>query len=444
MNRNLTRATLGAFLGSSIEWYDFFIYGTASALIFNRVFFNDLDPGLGTLFSLLTFAVGFLARPLGAVIFGHIGDRHGRRVAFTWSLLVMGAATVAVGLLPDATQIGSIAAVLLVCLRIIQGIGVGGEWGGSVLVVTENAPLRWRAFFGVAPQMGSPVGTIMANGAFILVAMLPEEDMLSWGWRIPFLVSALLIVVGYVIRRTVEETDDFTSATADGGTTEFPIKEAIVSAWGRILLVAGSRILELTGFTVATVFLVGYVTTTLGGEARNVTSAVLWGGVAELIVLPIYAGIMLKYRPKSLIYWAVGLGVLYVTPFFMLVNINEAWSITLAMIIWFPIISLPFAAYPTLFAELFDERIRYSGMSLGFNLVGIFSGFAPAIVTGLYLATGSWWSIAGFLAAGMAVTLLCVLLMQTPYIKAGLERDRARLDRNRKPCVSGLGESTGS
>ncbi|MEB4615488.1 MFS transporter [Leucobacter sp. M11] len=427
MKSTLTKASVGAFLGSTIEWYDFFIYGTASALIFNRVFFEQVDPALGTLLSMLTFAVGFLARPLGAVIFGHIGDRYGRKRAFTSSLLVMGIATVAIGLLPSSHQIGGFAAVLLVTVRIVQGIGVGGEWGGAVLVMTENAPPKWRAFFGVVPQLGSPMGTILSNGAFILVALLPEDDMYAWGWRVPFLVSAVLIVLGYVIRRTMDETEGYKEAVAEHGIAKHPVKEAVASAWGRILLVAGSRVFELTGFTVATVFVVSYVSGTLQGDKGQVMTAVIWGGVAELITLPVFAVLMLKIRPKSLIYWAVALGIAYVIPFFLLININEAWSIILAMLLWFPIISMPFAAYPTLFGDLFDSRIRYSGISLGFNLVGIFSGFAPAMVTGLFLATGSWLSVAIFLGGTAVVTLVCVLAMQTPMIRSGVERDRARI-----------------
>nr|WP_244954202.1 MFS transporter [Spelaeicoccus albus] len=423
----MTKASIGAFLGSTIEWYDFFIYGTASALIFNRVFFDELDSAIGTLLSMLTFAVGFLSRPVGALIFGHIGDRYGRKRAFSLSLLVMGSATVAIGLLPTSHQIGGFAAIVLVSVRVIQGIGVGGEWGGAALVMTETAPPKWRAFFGVVPQMGSPMGTILSNVAFVLVAMLPESEMYSWGWRVPFLASAVLIVIGFVIRRSLDETEAYKEQVKEFGVAKNPIKEAVIAAWGRILLVAGSRIFELSGFTVATVFVVRYVVGELDGSEGNVLTGVIWGGVAELVTLPVFALVMLKFRPKSLIYWSVVLGLIYAIPFFLLININQAWSLILAMVIWFPIISMPFAAYPTLFADLFDSRIRYTGVSLGFQLVGIFSGFAPAMVTGLFIATGNWLSVAFFIVGTALTTLVCVLAMQTPFVRSGPGRDKARI-----------------
>lgn len=425
--KKITKSSVGTLLGSTIEWYDFFIYGTASALVFNKIFFAQLSPALGTVLSLLTFAVGFLSRPIGAIVFGHVGDRYGRKTAFTWSLLIMGLASVAIGVLPTSGAVGGWIAVVLVCLRIVQGVGVGGEWGGATLYMTENASPRWRAFFGVVPQLGSPLGTILSNGIFLMVASLPEEQLYSWGWRIPFLLSLVLVIVGFVIRLTLDETEDFKSI--DNKTeAAFPLKEIVVHAWGRILLVSGSRLLELTGFTIATVFVLSYVSGTLGGSKSEVTSSVVWGGVAELVTLPIFAIIMLRVKPKHLIYWAGGLIIVYSIPFFLLININTGASFIIAMIIWFPIISLPFAAYPTLFSDLFDTRIRYSGMSIGYNLVGIVSGFAPAIASALYAATQSWWGVACMMMFAGAVSVVSVMMMQLPSVRGSAEKDRVRLD----------------
>lgn len=412
MATQLTKSTWGAFLGSAVEWYDFFLYGTASALIFNKIFFSsNLDPTAASILSLLTFAAGFLARPLGAVIFGHLGDTIGRKNTFVITLLIMGVSTVLIGFLPTYSQVGLAAPLMLLTLRIIQGIGVGGEWGGAVLVTIENAPPKWRAFFGVAPQLGSPAGTIMANGAFFLVALLPEEDLLSWGWRIPFWASSILILIGLVVRFTVGETEEYSSNISKEGKSSNPVGEVLTQAWGRILLVAGSRLFELTGFTVATVFIATYVVNDLHGNRSDALQGVFWGGVAELITLPLFAVAMLKFKAEHVIYTGALLGIIMSFPFFILINQNTSFYIWLAMVMWFPIVSLPFAAYPTVFARLFPSSIRYSGISIGYQTVALFSGFVPAFLTWLYATSGSWISIAVFVSLTAVVSLCCTLAM---------------------------------
>lgn len=427
MATKLTKATWGAFIGSSIEWYDFFIYGTASALIFNQLFFPEGNPVLNTVLSLLTFAAGFLARPIGAMIFGYYGDRLGRKNTFIVTLLVMGVATVAIGLLPTYETIGMAAPILLVLLRVIQGIGVGGEWGGSILVTIENAPPKKRAFFGVAPQLGSPMGTIMANGAFFLVATLPEEQLLSWGWRVPFLASSVLIIVALILRMSLGETDDFAKQAAAHGVSKNPVKEVLTQAWGRVLLVAGARLFELSGFTIATVFVATYVVNSLGGERADVLAGVFWGGVAELVALPVFALLMLRVRAKSMIYAGAILGILISFPFFMLLNLNTSTAIIAAMVMWFPVISIPFAAYPTVFAELFPSSIRYTGISLGYQAVSLFSGFVPVLLVSLYAFTGSWISIPIFTALTAVVSIGCVIAMRRVKVetRSSLERQAA-------------------
>lgn len=412
MSSNLTKATVGAFFGSSVEWFDFFIYGTASALFFGTLFFPDSDPAVATVLSLLTFAVGFLARPIGGILFGHMGDRIGRKNTFVVTLILMGASTFLIGVLPTYDSIGIWAPIMLVCLRICQGLGVGGEWGGAVLMTLENAPSKWRAFFGVLPQMGSPVGTILANGSFAALALMDRDALYSWGWRIPFLASAVLIIIGLVIRIGVEETEAFTADVKQTGKSESPVKEVFTKAWGRVLLVAGSRLYEATFFTVATVFVVGYATNNLDVGKPTILNSILYGGVAELFFLPLFGLLMFRMKPSTLLQVGTLAGAAFAVPFFMLISTGSTFAIAVAMVVGFIIVTATWASYPTLFSDVFPSKIRYTGISVGFQTATIFSGFAPSMVAFLSIsAGGSWWPVAVFVMATALVSSLCGFIL---------------------------------
>ncbi|KAA9159066.1 MHS family MFS transporter [Amycolatopsis acidicola] len=412
MSSNLAKATVGAFFGSCVEWFDFFIYGTASALFFGTLFFPETDPAVGTVLSLLTFAVGFLARPLGGILFGHMGDRIGRKNTFVVTLALMGTSTFLIGVLPTYGSIGIWAPIILVCLRILQGLGVGGEWGGSILMTVENAPSKWRAFFGILPQLGSPVGTIMANGSFSALALMDKDALQSWGWRIPFLASAVLIIIGFVIRLGVGETEEFKAETEETGKSKSPVKEVFTQAWGRVLLVAGSRLYEATFFTVATVFVVGYATGKLGVEKPVVLNSILYGGIAEVIALPIFGLLLFKAKPRTLLQFGALTGALAIFPFFLLIEGGNPVLIALAMIVTFFLGTASWAAYPTLFADVFPSRIRYTGISVGFQAATIFSGFAPSVVSYLSIAAGNtWWPVAIFVMITALVSSGCAFVL---------------------------------
>ena len=284
--RQPVRAAAAAFFGTMIEWYDFYCYATAAALVFGDVFFATNDPFMGTLASLGTFAIGFFARPVGAVLFGHLGDRVGRKQSLVITLLLMGVATTLIGLLPSYHSIGLAAVVLLVALRLVQGIAVGGEWGGAVLIAAEHAPPKWRTFLASAPQYGSPIGLILATGVFRLVSDLPKEDFLAWGWRLPFIVSGVLVLVAFVIRRGVNESPELEARLKEKKReSTAPISMVLRERKRALLLGIGLCLLGISGFYFVTTLMITYTTTYLKITRSQILDVVTWAGVVELIVV---------------------------------------------------------------------------------------------------------------------------------------------------------------
>ncbi|MGY4719372.1 MFS transporter [Naumannella cuiyingiana] len=384
------RVITASFVGTAIEWYDFYLYGTASALVFNVLFFPSFDPLVGTLVSFGTFAAGFLARPIGGIVFGHFGDRIGRKSMLVWSLVGMGAATFLIGLLPTYAQIGVAAPLLLLLLRLLQGFAVGGEWGGAVLMSVESTDEKHRGLAGSWTQAGSPAGLVLSTVVFGLTTLLPPEDFLAWGWRIPFLFSALLVGVGLFIRLRVIESPEFERVEASGERAAMPALEALRQHPLNIVLAAVMCLAPFVNFYMFATFILTYATTTLGMARGTVLTIVAVAGFAELFTIPLCAALSDRIGRRRVFLTGTVLFALYAYPFFL---INQAFpSVATFAITTFVGLALihPFMYGPmaTLFAELFPARVRYSGASLGYQIGAIFGGgFAPLILTAL-LATG--------------------------------------------------------
>lgn len=384
------RVILSSFVGTAIEWYDFYLYGTASALVFNVLFFPDFDPLVGTIASFGTFAAGFLARPIGGIVFGHFGDRIGRKTMLVWSLFGMGIATFLIGLLPGYAQIGVAAPVLLVLLRLLQGFAVGGEWGGAVLMSVEHEDQHRRGLAGSWTQAGSPAGLVLSTVVFGLCTLLPEDDFLAWGWRIPFLLSAVLVMVGLFIRLKIVESPEFEAMRASGKQAPMPALQAIRKHPLNIVLAAVMCLAPFVNFYMFATFIMTYATTALGIDRGVVLVVVAVSGFVELFTIPLAAALSDRIGRRKVFLTGAVLFALYAYPFFL---INEAFpSIATFGITVFIGLALihPFMYGPmaTLFAELFPPEVRYSGASLGYQIGAIFGGgFAPLILTAL-LATG--------------------------------------------------------
>jgi metabolite-proton symporter len=412
VNARELRTVVGASLiGTTIEWFDFFIYGVASALVFNRLFFPSFEPLTGTLLAFSTYALGFLARPLGGVIFGHFGDRIGRKTLLMISLLVMGLSTTAIGLLPTYDQIGVWAPVLLIALRLLQGFAVGGEWGGAVLIVAEVAPARTRGFWTSWPQVGAPAGNLLAAGVFAASsALLPEDDFQAWGWRIPFLMSIILVAVGWWLRRAVAESAVFVQEAAKEGLVRFPAVEVIRRKWRALLTGGGLRFGENICYYVVATFSITYLTEIRGGDRSLVLNAVLIGSALECLSMPFFAALSDRVGRR----WVYGAGAVCVAAwfpiFFGLLDVGNAWSVGLAVTVAMVAHGAMYAPQGAMITELFPTRLRYSGASIAYQATSIFAGsLAPIIALSLYKLTGGTGAVAAYVIGSLLITLIAVV-----------------------------------
>ena len=408
---DLRRVMLASFVGTAIEWYDFFLYGTAAAIVFGRLFFPNADPLVGTLSSFATFAVGFIARPFGGIIFGHFGDRVGRKTMLVYSLLIMGVATFLIGLLPTYETLGIGAAVLLVVLRCLQGIGVGGEWGGAVLMAVEHAGPRGRGLAGSWPQTGVPAGLFLSTVVFALMnRWLSEEEFLAWGWRVPFLVSVLLIGVGVFIRLKVLESPAFARLQQRGGREERPVVAAIRNYRRSILLAVGMRAGENGIFYIYTVFVLSYGPAALGLSRTTMLAGVAVGALVALFTIPLCGLLSDRLGRRPLYLFGAAFSLLYAYPFFLLIDSRSTgliWlAITLGLAVGHAAMYGPQASY---FSELFGAAVRYSGASISYQLASVlFGALAPFIATYLF-ATGGWQAVAAYMVTLAAISVAAVL-----------------------------------
>ncbi|MGE0823930.1 MAG: MFS transporter [Candidatus Binatia bacterium] len=410
---SITKVAVASFIGTAIEWYDFFLYGTAAALIFNKLFFPTFDPLSGTLAAFGTYAVGFVARPLGGVVFGHYGDKIGRKTMLSLTLLLMGIATFVVGLLPTYETIGMWAPAMLVILRLLQGFGVGGEWGGAVLMAVEHAPAGKRGFYGSWPQVGVPAGLLLSTGVFALVSRLPEEQLLAWGWRIPFLLSLLLVGVGLFIRLRITETPAFNRIQESGTIVRIPLLDAIRSHPRNILLAMGARLAENGVFYIYSVFVLVYVTEQLKLPRSVVLNGVLLATAAELVAIPLFGALSDRIGRRPVYMGGAAFSALFAFPFFWLLDTQQPWLLWLAIVLGLGLgHGAMYGPQASFFSELFGARVRYSGASLGYQLASVFAGgLSPIIATSLLQwSLGSPWPVALYMMTMALITLVSVYL----------------------------------
>lgn len=397
-------------IGTSIEWYDYYIFGIAAALVFGQLFYPEFSPVAGTLAAFGTFAVGFVARPLGAAVIGHFGDRIGRKTMLVLTLLLAGMATFAIGLLPPFSAIGVAAPVLLVTLRLIQGFGVGGEWGGAVLIATEHASPRERAAYGSFAQFGVPIGVLTSNLAFLMVAGMDESAFAAWGWRIPFLLSIVILAVGIFIRRKLNDAPEFQRLKAENAISKVPAADLVRRAPGTLLLASFAAIAPpAVGYTVI-VYMLNYGTT-VAGFGRNTLLMLIFLSTIPWIAT-IYISALISDRVGAKRVYTVGAltAVVWPVPLFALVNTGSVGAALLAFLVAAVVQGIMAGAQGGLFTEIFETRTRYSGASIAYQVGGMLGGaVTPIVATALYGSYGSAFPIAAYVGGLSLLSFLAVL-----------------------------------
>ncbi|MGA7804876.1 MFS transporter [Bradyrhizobium sp.] len=394
------RAAVVSFAGSMLEYYDFFIYGTAAALVFPRVFFVDVDPATATLLAMLSFGIGYVARPVGAVILGHFGDRIGRKTVLVFTLLLMGGSTLSIGLLPDAHAIGRAAPIALTLLRLLQGLSAAGEQSGSNSLTLEHSASGNRAFFTSWTLTGTQAGAILATLVFIPVASLPEGELLSWGWRIPFLLSFVVLVVAYLVRRTMPETPAFSAIKSKQAVARFPVLALLRDYWGDVARVIVCALIA-TVSTVTAVFALGYAT----GRFGVPRTTMLWAGVLAnalaLLTQPLWALLADRIGRKPVFIGGVLGCAVMIFPYFTAVTSGNTTAIVAVSLVLSGLIyAAPNAIWPSFYAEMFETRVRYSGTAIGTQLGFLAAGFTPVISQSLVGdGRNGWIPVAVFIAA---------------------------------------------
>jgi MHS family shikimate/dehydroshikimate transporter-like MFS transporter len=409
--RSMTTIAVAGAFGTIIEWYDFLIYGTAAALVFNRLFFPTVDPLTGTLAALATYAVGFVARPVGGAVFGHFGDRIGRKSMLMLTMMIMGFGTFLVGLLPTYGQIGILAPTLLVVLRFVQGLALGGEWGGASLMVLEHAPAGQRGFYGSLVQVGFSLGLVTSSGVFALVTMMPEDAFLAWGWRVPFLVSILLVGVGAFVRARVPETPVFEELKARQELSPNPFVEAIFRNPRPFLVALGLKLSEVSWVYMLTVFVVAYATLQLKLPRKLMLDAVFWAALIEVFTIPLFGWLSDRIGRRPFYFLGVAFTVAFAFPLFWMLDTRDPALVTLAVIIALNFgHGLMFAPESAYFPELFGARVRFTGASFGFQAsAAIGGGFAPIIATWLAAMMGGTAGVSVMLILLAGVTFVAAL-----------------------------------
>ncbi|HCM9192371.1 MHS family MFS transporter [Enterobacter cloacae subsp. cloacae] len=428
--RKNKKVLIASLTGSAIEWFDYFLYGTAAALVFNKIFFPMVDPVIGLILSYLSFSLTFFIRPIGGVLFAHIGDRIGRKKTLVLTLSLMGGATVMIGLLPTYEMIGLWAPALLILMRIIQGMGIGGEWGGALLLAYEYAPEKRKGFFGSIPQAGVTIGMLMATFIVSLMTLFSEEDFLSWGWRIPFLLSSVLVLLGLWIRKDIDETPDFQKVKASGQVAKAPLRDTLKHHWREVLIAAGLKVVETAPFYIFSTFVVSYATSTLAYQKSQALEAVTLGALVATIMIPLMGLLSDKIGRQRMYATSVFILGLFIVPWFMLLNTGTTWGIVIATVIAFGVLWAPVTAVlGTLCSEIFSANVRYTGITLGYQLgAALAGGTAPLIATGLLAKyDGDWVPVAWYLAVTVVISLIAIFCASRVKRAARLQVQPERL-----------------
>ena len=429
MDKKLTRRILIASLvGSSIEWFDYFLYGTMAALVFNQLFFVNEDPTVGLLLAYASFALSFFIRPFGGVIFSHIGDRIGRKKTLVITLSLMGVATFGMGLLPTYQAIGVWAPILLITLRLVQGLGIGGEWGGALLLATEYAPPEKRGLFGSIPQMGVTIGMLMGTLALWIMTLLPENSFMTWGWRVPFILSALLVIFGLWIRKGIDETPEFKKVQESGEIPKLPIVETLKYYWREVLITIGAKVVETAPFYIFSTFVVSYATSNLGFTRTATLGAVMIATVVTTILIPVMGNLSDKVGRKKV--YAVGTVAmaLFAFPYFWMLQQGSVVLLVIATVIALGVIWAPITAVlGTMFSEIFDAKVRYTGVTLGYQVgAAVAGGTAPLVATAL---------LAKFDNSYVPVAIYIIFTALISLVSIWAVKDRARQQENAKVVV---------
>jgi metabolite-proton symporter len=414
---NIIKVVAASMAGTTVEWYDFFLYGVAAALVFNEVFFPALGPAAGTVASFATFAIGFVARPLGGLVFGHYGDKLGRKTLLVISLLLMGTATFLIGVLPGAATIGVAAPILLIVLRLVQGFAIGGEWGGAVLIVSEHGDPARRGYWASWPQAGVPFGQLLANGLlFLLAAVQDEAAFLAWGWRIPFLLSAVLVLIGLYIRLSVEESPVFkeaqakaAEAAAAGEKQVVPIVDVFRRYPREVFTAMGARFAENVSYYIFTIVITSYMTQRLDVSSSFVLGAVMIGAFVHLVTIPVWGALSDRYGRKPIyLLGAAGVGV-WAFVFIALLDTGNFALTTLAVIGGLLFHGAMYGPQAAFLSELFGTKVRYSGTSVGYQLASVVAGgLAPIVAVALYTSFDSGYAVSVYVALSALLTLVAV------------------------------------
>lgn len=417
-DKELRRVLIASVVGSSVEWFDYFLYGTVAALVFNQLFFVTDDPAFGTLYAFATFALAFFIRPLGGFIFSHIGDRIGRKKTLVLTLSLMGLATFLMGVLPTYGQIGLWAPVLLIILRLIQGLGLGGEWGGALLLAVEYAPKEKRGLFGSVPQMGVTIGMLMGTIALSIMTLLPHEAFMTWGWRVPFLLSALLVIFGLWIRKGIEETPTFQKTQEKGDIPKLPIADTFKYHWREVLIATGAKVVETAPFYIFGTFIVSYGTQNLNYNQTSILMAVTVATIITTILMPVMGSWSDKIGRKKLYVGGTILMILYAFPYFWLIHAGSIALLFVATIVGLGIIWAPITAVlGTMFSEIFSANVRYTGISLGYQIgAAVAGGTAPLVATALLIRfNDSYIPVAIYIIFTALISLVAIWTVKDRY-----------------------------
>lgn len=413
------RVLIASLSGSAIEWFDYFLYGTVAALVFNRLFFPNFDPLVGLMLSYLSFSLPFFVRPFGGFVFSHIGDRIGRKRTLILTLTLMGVSTFLIGTLPSYDSIGVWAPILLVILRVIQGIGIAGEWGGALLLAYEYAPADKKGFYGSIPQMGIPLGMVFSTLALSMMTLLPDTDFLAWGWRVPFLLSAVLVLLGLWMRVGIDETPEFREMKKTGNVARIPLVDTLKYHWRAVLIATGAKVVETAPFYVFTTFVVSYATGNLKIDRFTVLNAITLAALVTTIAIPFMGMLSDRVGRKTVFLTGTALMALFAFPYFMLLDLKTTWSILLATVVAVGLIWAPInATLGSLMAEIFSTQVRYTGITLGSQIgAAVAGGTAPLVATWLLGQYNGWAAIATYIVACAVVSFIAVACVRSPADK---------------------------